>query len=157
MKFRQATRPLIAATTVGLSYLFPGFVWAQATGQIVASTSGGGDGDITTLIVTLIAAPLVGALIKHWVDGRDRSYADQWTAVSDSNKQLKEDRDKLYADLARKDAEIDRLEGELRESYKTIAQLESKVGIYKYRLSRYEPTTGEVDRVPSTGDGKPTA
>ena len=112
---------------------------------------------MTTLIVTLIAAPLVGAIIKHWFDGRDRYYDDRRIAANDMNKQLKEDRDKLYADLSHKDADIERLEGELRESYKTIAQLESKVGIYKYRLSRYEPTTGEVDRMPSAGDGKTPA
>ena len=138
--------PLLGKVSIiplGLLSLFPGVAWAQAS-QVVASA--GISNELAVIIVTALAAPVAGALTKYWIDNRVRSYSDQWTAVTDSNKQLKEDRGLLIAEIGNKDKEIDRLEKEIRDCYKTVAQLESKIGIYKYRLSQYEPTTGEVDR-----------
>jgi hypothetical protein len=133
----------ISIIPLGLLSLFPGVAWAQAS-QAVASA--GISNELAVIIVTALAAPVAGALTKYWIDNRVRSYSDQWTAVTDSNKQLKEDRGLLVAELKEKDKEIERLEKEIRGLLQAMSEDKTRLGIYKYRLSQYEPTTGEVDR-----------
>jgi hypothetical protein len=137
-------RPLLSMSVLGLFYLFPGLVFAQASDQIAASS--GLSNELAGIIVASIVVPTVGAFTKYWIDNKARAYADQWTAVNDSKAQLVSDKDKLIAAIAAKDAEIDRLETELRAKYETIADLKSDLKYYKRRLAVHEPVTGETKK-----------
>jgi len=137
-------RPLLSMSVLGLFYLFPGFVFAQASEQIAAS-SGLPDELINIVMVSLII-PTCGAFATHWMNTRTKDRADQWTAVNESKAQLASDKDKLIAAIAAKDAEIDRLETELRAKYETIADLKSDLKYYKRRLAVHEPVTGETKK-----------
>jgi len=96
----------------------------------------------TTIVISLVA-PTALAFVNSWIQAKLKTSEIQLAEQTEGRKQLVKDRDDAIAIIQERDREIDRLQAELRASDASIARLEAKVEVLKYRLKHYEDVTGD--------------
>jgi septal ring factor EnvC (AmiA/AmiB activator) len=139
----------IFSSVVAFILLMPvGLVLAQdRTGS---STPPFSDALVTTMIASVIG-PAVATIITYWVSSQAKNSENKWIEKRDTIQEAIRERNEARAEVKAKDAEIDKLQEQLRLLSISHTRLEYTIEDYRRRLRRAgEPTTGDSGGSPKS-------